>query len=89
MARPHTPSCLEVHHHILRHPLKFVEEERWVCLLFYLILTQCFVGGGGRSAVQVVKGTDAITAAGGGGAADCFNTSYCGGGGTVRRMYCV
>ena len=51
--------------------------------------TQCFVGGGGRSAVQLAKGTDVITAAGGGGAADCFNTTDCGGGGTVRRMHYV
>ena len=46
------------------------------------MLPRCFVGGGGRSAVQLVKGTDVITAAGGGGAADCFNTTDCGGGGT-------
>jgi hypothetical protein len=53
------------------------------------MLAQCFVGGGGRSAVQLAKGTDVITAAGGGGAADCFNTTDCGGGGTVRRMHYV
>lgn len=89
MAQLRTPSCLEVHLHILRYLLKSVEEERWVCLLFYLMLCQCFVGGGGRSAVQLAKGTDVITAAGGGGAADCFNTTDCGGGGTGRRMHYV
>ena len=39
------------------------------------------VGGGGRSAVQLVQGTDVVTAGGGGGGADCLRTRGCGGGG--------
>ena len=39
------------------------------------------VGGGGRSAVQLVQGTDVVTAGGGGGGADCLKTRGCGGGG--------
>ena len=40
--------------------------------------------GGGRSAVQVTKGVDAVTAGGGGGGSDCFKDTPvqdCGGGG--------
>lgn len=40
-----------------------------------------FTGGGGRSAIQLVNGTDHITAAGGGGGADCDLAFECGGGG--------
>jgi hypothetical protein len=39
------------------------------------------IGGGGRSAVQLVQGTDVVTAGGGGGGADCLKTRGCGGGG--------
>lgn len=46
-------------------------------------------GGGGRSAIQLVNGSDAVTAAGGGGAADCSPTKYCGGGGeSLHLMDC-
>ena len=48
------------------------------------MLTDCmtiFAGGGGRSAIQLVNGTDYVTAAGGGGGADCDKLSKCGGGG--------
>ena len=41
------------------------------------------LGGGGRSAVQVVSGVDALTAGGGGGGSDCLKTVACGGGGTA------
>jgi hypothetical protein len=40
-----------------------------------------FTGGGGRSAIQLVNGTDHVTAAGGGGGADCDLAFECGGGG--------
>ena len=40
-----------------------------------------FSGGGGRSAVQLVLGTDAVTAGGGGGGSDCPKNKGCGGGG--------
>lgn len=43
------------------------------------------VGGGGRSAVQLVQGTDVVTAGGGGGGADCLKTRGCGGGG--KKIY--
>lgn len=39
------------------------------------------VGGGGRSAVQLVLGRDTVTAGGGGGGADCLKSRGCGGGG--------
>jgi hypothetical protein len=45
------------------------------------------VGGGGRSAIQLVNGTDAVTAAGGGGGADCPAEYFCGGGG--EWDYCI
>lgn len=38
-------------------------------------------GGGGRSCIQIVNGTDVVTAGGGGGGADCLSTDSCGGGG--------
>ena len=41
-----------------------------------------FSGGGGRSAVQLVLGTDAVTAGGGGGGSDCLKVTGCGGGGS-------
>ena len=37
--------------------------------------------GGGRSAVQIKLGMDALTAGGGGGGAGCYSTIGCGGGG--------
>lgn len=40
-----------------------------------------YLGGGGRSAVQIVSGRDSVTAGGGGGGADCLKTRGCGGGG--------
>lgn len=43
------------------------------------------LGGGGRSAVQLVNGTDAVDAAGGGGGGDCDITVDCGGGGETMR----
>ena len=49
---------------------------KWTLIVYSLIL-----GGGGRSAVQLVQGTDVITAGGGGGGADCLRTRGCGGGG--------
>lgn len=47
------------------------------------MLTCCTfsVGGGGRSAVQLVNGTDVVDAAGGGGGGDCDIAIDCGGGG--------
>ena len=42
-----------------------------------------FVGGGGRSAIQIKLGVDAVTAGGGGGGADCYRTTGCGGGGKL------
>lgn len=51
-----------------------------------------FIGGGGRSAIQLVNGTDYVTAAGGGGGADCDHLSKCGGGGNqlprIRISFC-
>ena len=41
------------------------------------------VGGGGRSAIQIVNGTDVVTAGGGGGGADCQVQHFCGGGGKL------
>lgn len=38
-------------------------------------------GGGGRSALQLVQGSDVVTAGGGGGGADCRPDTECGGGG--------
>ena len=40
------------------------------------------LGGGGRSALQLVQGADVVTAGGGGGGADCRPDIECGGGGT-------
>lgn len=42
------------------------------------------IGGGGRSAVQIVDGTDVVTAGGGGGGADCRVDRFCGGGGMSK-----
>ena len=42
-----------------------------------------FIGGGGRSAIQIKLGVDAVTAGGGGGGADCYRTTGCGGGGKL------
>lgn len=42
------------------------------------------VGGGGRSAIQIVNGTDVVTAGGGGGGADCQVQHFCGGGGKLN-----
>lgn len=49
----------------------------------YLTIFFITLGGGGRSAVQVVAGVDALTAGGGGGGADCLKSVQCGGGGNV------
>jgi hypothetical protein len=51
------------------------------------MLTRCTfsLGGGGRSAVQLVNGTDAVDAAGGGGGGDCDIKVDCGGGGETMR----
>ena len=49
---------------------------KWTLIVYLLIVV-----GGGRSAVQLVQGTDVITAGGGGGGADCLRTRGCGGGG--------
>ena len=46
------------------------------------------LGGGGRSAIQIVSGVDAVTAGGGGGGSDCQKTALCGGGG-IARMNCL
>lgn len=46
------------------------------------------LGGGGRSAIQIVSGVDAVTAGGGGGGSDCQRTASCGGGGSAR-MNCL
>jgi hypothetical protein len=53
----------------------------------FRMLTCCTssLGGGGRSAVQLVNGTDAVDAAGGGGGGDCDITVDCGGGGEAMR----
>lgn len=49
---------------------------------FHILTYRTFsLGGGGRSAVQLVNGTDAVDAAGGGGGGDCDITVDCGGGG--------
>ena len=51
-------------------------------LLFQALTCQNFVlGGGGRSAIQLVRGVDAVDAGGGGGGGDCAVEIDCGGGG--------
>ena len=45
------------------------------------------LGGGGRSAVQLVDGTDVLTAGGGGGGGDCRLGYFCGGGGKCKLLY--
>lgn len=47
------------------------------------------LGGGGRSAIQLVNGTDAVTAGGGGGGADCEEFLFCGGGGIDIIYHCL
>lgn len=42
------------------------------------------LGGGGRSAIQIVSGVDAVTAGGGGGGSGCQKAAFCGGGGSAR-----
>jgi hypothetical protein len=44
------------------------------------------VGGGGRSAIQKVLGTDAVTAGGGGGGSGCPVHIGCGGGGKKSKI---
>lgn len=46
------------------------------------------LGGGGRSAIQIVSGVDAVTAGGGGGGSGCQKAASCGGGGSAR-MNCL
>ena len=36
--------------------------------------------------MQLINGTDAVTAGGGGGGADCLGDRYCGGGGTTEKF---
>ena len=49
-------------------------------------LAKNHVGGGGRSAIQIVNGTDVVTAGGGGGGADCKVEHFCGGGGKHQSI---
>ena len=39
------------------------------------------IGGGGRSAVQLLSGEDIASAGGGGGGSNCLQSAGCGGGG--------
>lgn len=54
-----------------------------------VMLSLTLIGGGGRSAVQIVDGTDVVTAGGGGGGADCRVDKFCGGGGKTKLMHCA
>ena len=49
--------------------------------LNYQLLVFENIGGGGRSAVQISKGTDIVVAGGGGGGGNCIPEDTCGGGG--------
>lgn len=66
--------------------LKFLVKIRQ----FHMLTCCTFsLGGGGRSAVQLVNGTDAVDAGGGGGGGDCDITLDCGGGGEAMRSLII
>ena len=54
------------------------------CSEIKVLIYVWFLGGGGRSSIQLIDGTDAVTAGGGGGGAYCVDG--CGGGGKKEKI---
>ena len=52
---------------------------------YYLNIT----GGGGRTAIQLINGTDLVTAGGGGGGSNCEISESCGGGGDKAFIFLI
>lgn len=79
VAATHQDTLAEV---LLLQSLEFLVKIHQLHMLTYCTFS---LGGGGRSAVQLVNGTDAVDAGGGGGGGDCDIAVDCGGGGEAMR----